>query len=273
MQTHNKNTPIRLAAIDLDGTLLGPDSRISPGNLAAVDRLTEAGIEVVLASGRHFKSIVPYLLPQVRWVVSSQGAEVGTFDQSLVLGSNYLRESDVIRMMEQVRPRPFTPIYYTRDEVFTPAPPNDHLSLYSELSGRTPVLADNARILGMMVQKIIWVGKPAQVSSLRTDKGLSDSGLQAFRTEDTIFEIMPWETSKASALRTLTQHLGLGAENVVVFGDGENDIPMFDWAGHSFAMAHGRPEAIARAKQVSPAGAPEIAFARSVDLLLAGIGK
>lgn len=273
MNTYKENTPILLAAIDLDGTLLGPDSRISPENLSAVDRLTDAGIEVVIASGRHFKSIVPYLLPQVRWVVSSQGAEVGTFDQSLVLGSNFLRQSDVSKMMDEVRPRPFTPVYYTRDEVFTSASPNAHLSVYSGLSGRTPVLADNSRILGMRVQKIIWVGEPAQVSSLRTDKGLSASGLQAFRTEDTIFEIMPWETSKASALRTLTDHLGLRAENVVAFGDGENDIPMFDWAGRSFAMAHGRQEAIVRAKSVSPAVAPEIAFARSVDLLLAGIRK
>ncbi|RYD20609.1 MAG: hypothetical protein EOP88_14410 [Verrucomicrobiaceae bacterium] len=272
MHYHNENN-ILLAAIDLDGTLLGPDSRISPENRSSVDRLTEAGIEVVLASGRHFKSMVPYLLPQVRWVVSSQGAEVGTFDQSMVLGSNFLLQSDVSKMMDEVRPRPFTPVYYTRDEVFTPAPANDHLSLYSELSGRAPLLADDLSILGMDVQKIIWVGEPAQVSSLRTDGSLSGSGLQAFRTEDTIFEIMPWETSKASALRILTEHLGFGAENVAVFGDGENDIPMFDWAGRSFAMAHGRQEAIARAKQVSPAVAPGIAFAKSVDLLLREIGK
>ncbi|RYD26065.1 MAG: HAD family phosphatase, partial [Verrucomicrobiaceae bacterium] len=56
MHTSNENTSIRLAAIDLDGTLLGPDSRISPENLSAVDQLTRAGIEVVFASGRHFKS-------------------------------------------------------------------------------------------------------------------------------------------------------------------------------------------------------------------------
>ncbi|RYD46744.1 MAG: HAD family phosphatase [Verrucomicrobiaceae bacterium] len=271
MHTQNENTPIRLAAIDLDGTLLGPDSTISPENLVAVDRLSREGIEVVFASGRHFKSMIPYLLPQVKWVVSSQGAEVGTFDQSVTLRCNFLHQDDLGKMMAAVFLRPVTPVYYTRDEVFTTKTPNAHLTNYSYLSGRTPVFAEKSSILGMDVQKIIWVGESALISSLREDKSLSDSGLQAFRTEDTIFEIMPWETSKASALASLTDHLGLRPENVAVFGDGENDIPMFDWAGTSFAMAHGRQEAIARAKRVSPAASPDVAFARSVDLLLSEI--
>ncbi|MBC8134277.1 MAG: HAD hydrolase family protein, partial [Fibrella sp.] len=43
--------PFRLAAVDLDDTLLGPDKEISRANYAAIHRLVSAGVHVVLASG------------------------------------------------------------------------------------------------------------------------------------------------------------------------------------------------------------------------------
>ena len=54
----------------------------------------------------------------------------------------------------------------------------------------------------------------------------------------------------------------------VAFGDGENDVPMFDWAGMSVAMPHGWPLALARAKLIAPADPPETALARGVELIL-----
>src|SRR5260221_880834 len=50
--------PFRLAAIDLDGTLLVPDKTISPENIAAVDRLHQNGVTVIIASGRRHQNSV-----------------------------------------------------------------------------------------------------------------------------------------------------------------------------------------------------------------------
>ena len=77
MKTIRNIRSVRLAAIDLDGTLLGPDLKISTENRSAVRRLADAGLEVVLASGRHYRAILPYALqlPEVKWIVSSQGGE------------------------------------------------------------------------------------------------------------------------------------------------------------------------------------------------------
>ncbi len=47
-----KTFPYRLAAIDLDDTLLGPDKQISAANLLAIQKLQGFGVEIVLASGR-----------------------------------------------------------------------------------------------------------------------------------------------------------------------------------------------------------------------------
>ncbi|MBC7804582.1 MAG: HAD hydrolase family protein, partial [Akkermansiaceae bacterium] len=69
--------PFRLAAVDLDDTLLGPDKEISAANYAAVHRLVEAGVHVVLASGRRHENMRRFykeLDLSSGWIVSCNGA-------------------------------------------------------------------------------------------------------------------------------------------------------------------------------------------------------
>ncbi|WP_193212943.1 HAD-IIB family hydrolase [Luteolibacter marinus] len=260
----------RLAAIDLDGTLLGPDATISAANRAAVARLAAAGIEVVLASGRHVRSMQSYArqLPEVRWLVSSQGAETGRADGSRVLARKFLRGSDVEALMSEEAQRGFTPVYYAADNVFAAAGGNADLDFYAALAGRTPAPAGRAEISRMPLQKIVWVGEARAISALRSDAGLAALGLQGVQTEERLYEFMPRETTKAAGLQVLVDELGMSPREVVAFGDGENDIPMFDWAGFSYAMPHGWKNALARAACTAPAGPRESAFARAVEMLL-----
>jgi Cof subfamily protein (haloacid dehalogenase superfamily) len=271
MNTRETSPNLRLAAFDLDGTLLGPDSTISRENRAALARLADAGFEIVLASGRHYHSVASYAaqLPEVKWIVSSQGAEVGTTDRSHVLGRTFLREAEVKALMDAENGRGFTPVYYTGDDVFTATRQNDALAGYIALSGYSPVLADRAEIGRMELQKILWLGERERIADLRTDESVAALGVQSLQTQPDIFEFMPIETTKAHALQKLTDHLGLTPENVVVFGDGENDISMFRWAGHSYAMPHGWAHALAAAKRIAPEGPPETSVAKAVEEMLA----
>ncbi len=52
--------PLAMIALDLDGTLLGPDGRIRPGTIAALSAAAAAGVEVVLVTGRHHSVTRPY---------------------------------------------------------------------------------------------------------------------------------------------------------------------------------------------------------------------
>jgi Cof subfamily protein (haloacid dehalogenase superfamily) len=273
--THtNHSENLRLAAIDLDGTLLGPDLHISRENHAAIDRLAAAGMEIVIATGRHYRSIAPFLreLPQVKWIVTSQGAEVARADRSGIVAQNFLRDTDVRALIDAAshphRSNKFTPVYYTADEVFTDTPANDHLHQYAALSGRLPDHVTRDAILRMQVQKVLWMGAPQHIDALRTDRSLAALRLQGLQTMDNIYEFMPLETSKAWGLQILSNNLGLTPQNAVVFGDGENDIPMFDWAGLSYAMPHGWQAALTIANRTAPAGPPHTAFARAVHQLL-----
>lgn len=259
----------QLAAIDLDGTLLGPDHAISEANALAVRRLQAAGAQVVLASGRHYNSMHKYVaaLPGVQWVVSCQGGEVSSADRTTVLSRQFLQPAEVAEITDAGRVRGFSTVGYAVEGVFTDSASDFEMDFYTDLAGNRPVVLARSELLARGIFKVIWMGEPPDLSRV----ALADVALpriQAVRTNARFLEFMPADVSKGSALTTLASRLGIQPSAAVVFGDGENDIPMFAWAGLSVAMPHGWPRARARAKLVAPDGPPETALARGVDLVL-----
>src|ERR1700741_3796797 len=76
MVVTSSKPPIRLLATDIDGTLLNPQFQISEGDLAALRRAHEAGIEIVLVTGRRHTFALPIAeqLGFDLWLISSNGA-------------------------------------------------------------------------------------------------------------------------------------------------------------------------------------------------------
>jgi hypothetical protein len=260
----------RLAAIDLDGTLLGPDLRIGPENRAAVARLHAAGCAVVLASGRHHASMRPYAeqLPEVTWLVSCQGGEVADVARARVLAQHFLPRAEVERVVAWQAELGCGAVYYAADGVLRHGVSAEELAFYRGLTGLDPRPATAADWTRGGMLKSVWIGERARIDALGTDPRLGGAGVVQVRTHARLHEFMPAGVSKATGLAALARHLGVAAAEVVAFGDADNDVPMFRWAGRSFAMAHGWESARAQASNVAPAGAPESALARAVDVLL-----
>ncbi|MDB6016557.1 MAG: yidA [Pedosphaera sp.] len=260
----------KLAAIDLDGTLLGLDHQISAANAHAVRQLQAAGAQVVLASGRHYNSMQKYAdaLPGVQWIVSSQGGEVSDVRRQTVLSRVFLPIAQAGEALVLGRSLGFTPVVYTVDGVFTDADWNGEMDFYTELAGHRPVVIGAAELLTHEVFKLIWMGEPDLISGSGQRLSQLPPSVQAVRTHARFLEFMPASVSKGAALATLAGSLGIDRSEAVVFGDGENDIPMFDWACTSVAMPHGWAAAIPRATWVAPNGPMETALARGVEMVL-----
>jgi Cof subfamily protein (haloacid dehalogenase superfamily) len=258
-----------LAAIDLDGTLLGPDHAISEANALAVQRLQAAGAQVVLASGRHYNTMHKYVasLPGVQWVVSCQGGEVSDSGRTTILSRNFLLPAEVAKTMDAGRARGFSTVVYTIEGVFTDSTSDYEMDFYTDLAGTRPGVVSRSELLARGIFKVIWMGESADLSRVAS-ADVELPRIQAVRTNARFLEFMPADVSKASALATLAAHLGIQPAAAVAFGDGDNDIPMFKWAGTSVAMPHGWPLALARAKFIAPDGPAETALARGVKLIL-----
>lgn len=263
---------LRLAAIDLDGTLLGADHQVGLENRRAVARLIEAGYEVVLASGRHFLSMRPYAeqLPGVHWLVAAQGGEVSDIRRTHVLERHLLAREQLAAIVAILQRRGVSALYYAPEGILTDSPASESLEFYTTLSGNVLQPLTTAELQTRSVFKVVSAGTPEVIDELIASADVAALDLQRVRTHRRFFEFMPWGVTKATGLRALTTHLGLAAGNVVAFGDADNDVPMFQWAGFSYAMPHGWPSAKAHARRIAPEGDPDSAFARAVDALLSG---
>src|ERR1700722_19285443 len=89
---------IRLLAADIDGTLLNPQLQVSEADMAALRRAQEAGVEIVLVTGRRHKFALPIAeqLGFDLWVISSNGAvtrslEGETFHRDLLPAETCLK--------------------------------------------------------------------------------------------------------------------------------------------------------------------------------------
>jgi Cof subfamily protein (haloacid dehalogenase superfamily) len=260
----------KLAAVDLDGTLLGPSGQISPENLRAVQRLQAAGTQVVLASGRHFISMQKYTdaLPSMQWVISCQGGDVSSARRDLVLSRTFLPATHFREVFELGCSMGLTSLAYSVDGVYTVPGQSSGLDFYTNLAGYSPRQVQAREFLDLPIFKIIWITETeADLDKVLGQMDPVTARLQIVRTHKRLLEFMPIGVSKGSALKILAERLAVRPAEVVTFGDGDNDVPMFEWSGLSVAMPHGWPAAIRQATHTAPPGPPETAFARGVDMI------
>lgn len=264
------NPGYQLAFVDLDDTLLAPDKTVSPENLRALDRLRSAGTQLVLASGRHHRNIARFReFGDLGWLLSSQGSVVRHHQTDEMLLETTLAPEHVAELCRRGRDLGMSLIAYHREGAYIDRA-TPWTDLYAQLAGWTPQLVDFAQLPPDGFQKILWSEDPARITTLaptlrRETRGWAHSVI----TNPELLEFIAATANKAAGAQALSERLGIPTDKTLAFGDGNNDVELLRWAGFSVAMRHGRESAHRAARCVSPAGPPETAFARAVDLALA----
>jgi Cof subfamily protein (haloacid dehalogenase superfamily) len=261
-------SPYRLAIFDMDDTLLGPDRQLSDENAAALRQLRVEGVEVVIASGRHALNITQFeqAFGFQGWIISAGGAVVSHSETGEVLYEKTVPQDLGIDLFQRGRDLNISLIGYHRSGIFCDAP-SEWVALYTRRTHQVPV-ADIPELIGSGLQKLIWTTSRDRILQFTPEmqREFRDR-LYVVNTEHEMLEFLHPEANKAVAAQVLAARLGIGRECVLAFGDGNNDVPLLQWAGMSVAMAHGRESAKAAAKRTSPAGPPGTAVARSLELL------
>lgn len=260
---------MKLAAIDLDGTLLAPDLSISPANLEAVAKLQAAGIHTVIATGRHYANFQNYFpsLPGIEWVVSAQGCEISDLHRKQIVEQAFLDVETARQVHDEGLARGFSLVIYTEDDIYAGVE-DEWTDFYAGIAGRRPNFSRWEELRTRRIFKIIWMGEEQRVAVLVRNPPIQNSLVSQVRTHAQIYEFLPPGLDKGTGVAALARHLGVRPDETVVFGDAENDIPMFAWAGRSFAMPHAWESLKKIATDAVPEGPPETAFARAVELVL-----
>ena len=264
--------PPRLFAIDVDGTLLTSDHRITALTRDAIARTRLAGAEVVLASSRPPQALEP-ILRQLDLVdpvvfIASQGAVTGTAQLGGGLRIHHRESLPLKNAREFARDAAaadrtvswFTPTSWFVSRI------DDDVRLEAEVVGLEPVLRELHR-LEEPPDKLMLMSTPAH--ELQTNPiwlGLPTI-LQAQASSAGYVEITVRGTDKATALRRYCDAGRVCASSVAAIGDGPNDLSLFEYAGISIAMANSRVEVLEKAQFVTRSNDEE-GVATALDLLM-----
>ena len=253
--------PVRLVAIDMDGTLLPTFSQsISPRNAQALRAAQQAGITVAIATGRRTAYTAPLLeglgLRADMPLITSNGAVTRTLGGESLDRSNL--EARVARGLCSLL-RPFGTLVFTFDQVgrgeliledFEQA--HQRIALWVEAN------RDAIEIVKPLEKALDDGRDPIQgmvtgsIEGMRqAEKALKSSELsrvcEAVRTEYpsrdlSILDLLPPGVSKGWALERLAARLGVDRKETMAIGDNWNDVDMLEWAGQAVLMANAAQE-------------------------------
>lgn len=263
--------PYRLAAIDLDDTLLGPDKRISDANFAAIRTLRDLGVRIVLASGRRHENMLPFhrKLDLQGPIISCQGALVQDAETDERIHQQFMPADLAAEVVAAGVERGMTVVYYHTDNVLVGS--RNHLThIYETRTGRAVIdVGDLTQLAGDSPLKVLWLNSVETVEAeFPSIQAFFGDRLETVVTDPEYIEFMAPGVSKAVGVAAVAERFGIAQSEVMSFGDGNNDVAMLRWAGMGVAMSDAKPSAKAAAKRVAPDGDPETCFARAIAELL-----
>ena len=240
---------IKLIALDLDGTLLTPEKTISGKTRNALIELQKQGIKLILASGRP----TPGLFNEAKklkmneyygYLLSYNGAALHVYDSMEVLHCQTLTRDQAHRIIEHGHK-------YSQMTMMTY---NDHTLLCENVSAyRVLPEAKMCRIGVEQVQnlhmamsfdpyKFLFAIEPEKMNELEEEfKKPFEDELSMVLSTPYYMEVMNKGISKGKTLHKLLDILHLKPENLMAFGDGQNDLEMLKMAGTSVCMGNGDP--------------------------------
>ncbi len=246
---------LRLIAIDIDGTLLNPEFRISETDLASLRRAHAHGVEVILVTGRRHAFALPIAqqLGFDLWLISSNGAitrSLGgeTFHRDLLPAPTCRR---LVCEMQEFRGQ--TVLTFDSSESGTIV-----LERLDELEGSIKHwLQKNMQYIQFVVPiedalttdpvQAMFCGPVAQMQRVLRTLDSLELPITVLRTEYpgrdlSIVDVLNTGCSKGHALERWANYRQITSEQVMAVGDNYNDIEMLAFAGHPFIMGNASEE-------------------------------
>ncbi|MBO4584370.1 MAG: HAD family phosphatase [Clostridia bacterium] len=254
----------KLAAADLDGTLLDRSSKITDASVAAVKAAEKAGLIFTICTGRAQSTVVMGYIERLGLscpVITYNGAMLIKPDGEIIFRRD-LENEDAVKAYEAGAERGTDMIVWSDNRLyFSKLTPETafYRSFYPH--AELTVIDSPNEIYDIVrhgITKIIYVSSPELTDDNQRFVDEQFAGrVVGFRSSPNYIEIVHKDVSKGDALLQLAGYYGIPREQTVAFGDEKNDIPMIKAAGLGVAMANAVPELLAVADYVTLSNAED----------------
>lgn len=236
----------KLLVLDVDGTLLNDERETSKRTLAALLKVQQMGVRIVLASGRPTYGLMPLaktleLGNYGGFVLSYNGCQIIKAQNGEILFERRINPEMLPYLEKKARKNGFAIFTYHDDTLITDSPDNEYIKNEALLNNLKIIKEDEfSTAIDFAPCKCMLVSdKEKALIGLEQhwEKRLAGT-LDAFRSEPYFLEVVPCGVNKANTLGALLEHLGVTREEVIAVGDGVCDVTMLQLAGMGVAMGH-----------------------------------
>ena len=236
----------KLLVLDVDGTLLNDEREISKRTLAALLKVQQMGVRIVLASGRPTYGLMPLaktleLGNYGGFVLSYNGCQIIKAQNGEILFERRINPEMLPYLEKKARKNGFAIFTYHDDTLITDSPDNEYIKNEALLNNLKIIKEDEfSTAIDFAPCKCMLVSdKEKALIGLEQhwEKRLAGT-LDAFRSEPYFLEVVPCGVNKANTLGALLEHLEVTREEVIAIGDGVCDVTMLQLAGMGVAMGH-----------------------------------
>ena len=231
---------IRLIAVDMDGTLLNHEGKLTGRTVKAAKAAMEKGTKFVLSSGRmpgalkHFAGEIGVNAPCVCF---NGGAAVDVFTDEI-----YYQTPVPIELAKEIAKTAEDMGLYIHAFInggYIASEYNEKTAEYERLTTVKATVV-NGKVSENMTEapmKVLVLDTPEGVEKVLPVLQEKFRGRASImRSQKHLIECVDKNTSKAGALEHLTHVLGIDREETIAFGDGQNDLEMLKWASESYVM-------------------------------------
>ena len=277
------NLKYRVLAVDIDGTLVSDQEELTAATRDALIRAGEAGIHVILATGRRYSRTLHLVEPLGIEVplITASGALVKCPHTHETLHCSVFAEDVIREIVRILDAEGYDPVlcadtfeqsfdYYVAKEEVDSAELAEYLRLnptngclWPDLIANPPAGVFNGFAMGTKGQML----EIDKILHAKLNGNLSTHVLRSPRYTGFMCEFAPRDVTKWSAIQQLAADWGVPDEAICAVGDDVNDIPMVRGAGLGIAMGNALPEVKAAADRIAPSQA-EDGLVQVVDWLL-----
>lgn len=236
----------KLLVLDVDGTLLNEKKEITPRTQAALLKVQQMGVHIVLASGRPTNGVLPLakaleLNHYGGYVLSYNGGQILNAQTGELLFEKRIDPEMLPYIDKKAKKNDFAIFTYHKDCLLTDKPENEHVQQEAALSHMRVVGVDDfVEAIDFSPCKCMLVSddEEALVGLENHWKKRLDGVLDVFRSEPYFLEVVPPFIDKGNTLGVLLSKLSILPEEVVAIGDGVCDVTMLQLAGLGIAMGN-----------------------------------
>lgn len=270
----------KLAAIDLDGTMLNQYGVVTQNTKEAIQKAQEAGIEVIIASGRPIDSIktIAKEIKSEKYFISGNGAIIYDMAKNEIIYENTLKKQKVLEIIKICEENSIYYNIYTENEIVAKSlqcnvlyyhkenankeeKDKTHINIvenvYDYIANRDEkivkitVCDSNQAIFNSIMRKLkeldeIEVLEVSHMSRKMIRQGTEEIPIEYFYTEVSAKNVDKW-----NAIEFLKEKMDIKTEEIIAIGDNINDKKMIENAGLGIAMGQSDPKVKEVAKQIT----------------------